>query len=93
MDPSSGSAVLDLLVPVEQDSLDRSLVLGDPIDSFIPLPAIEDILPMANSTVPIPLPAPNDDHLPLASLVWGRNVPVIEKRDPRLCGQIVNLSG
>ncbi len=54
-----------------------------------------DEFQLADPSVPIPLPAPeaSEDLIPLADLVWGMNVPVLEDRDERLCHHVVNLSG
>ncbi len=84
----------EFLMDIDQHLVDCSLVLDDPVDASTLRPRqIQEELVLADPLIPIPLPPPEDDHLTLATLVWGRNVPVLEKRDPRLCAQIVNLSG
>ncbi len=54
---------------------------------------MEFVLPDPLVAIPMPAPPDIDDDVTLGTLAWGRNVPVIEDRDGRLCGQVVNLSG
>ncbi len=55
----------DFVVSIEQATLERSLVLGDPIElePLVHTPLVLDDLPLANLLIAIPLPAPEDDHL------------------------------